>query len=54
MIIFTLFLGILLSVSTFLLGFTCGKFKGAKDGIDYCFEQRERKRVKEITELNKK
>lgn len=42
MIVFTLFLGILLSVSTFLLGFSCGKFKGAKDGIDYCFEQREK------------
>lgn len=42
MMIFTLCLGLALSVSTFLLGFTFGKFKGAKDGIDYCFEQREK------------
>lgn len=26
----------------FFLGFEFGKFKGAKDGIDYCFEQRKK------------
>lgn len=40
MIWFTLILGILLSICSFLSGYTCGKFKGAKEGIDYCFEQR--------------
>lgn len=38
MIIFTLILGIALSIATFLFGYTCGKIKGAKDGIDYCFD----------------
>ena len=42
MIFFTFFLAIIGMISTFLLGFSCGKFKGAKDGIDYCFEQIEK------------
>lgn len=49
MIIFTLILGILLMISSFLLGFTIGKFKGAKDGIDYCMERR----LKELKGNNK-
>lgn len=43
MIWFTLILGIALSIASFLLGFTAGKFRGAKEGIDYCFEQFEKK-----------
>ena len=45
MIYFTLILGILLSICNYLLGYTFGKFKGAKDGIDYCFKQRMREQL---------
>ena len=42
-----LFVLVLVSSSiSFFIGYTCGKLKGAKNGIDYCFEQREK-------ELNK-
>lgn len=47
MIYIALILVILLIICSFLLGYTFGKFKGAKDGIDYCFEQWEK-------ELNRK
>lgn len=43
MIYFTIILAILGMISSFGLGYTFGKFKGAKDGIDYCFEQMEKK-----------
>lgn len=39
------------SLISFFVGYTFGKFKGAKDGIDYCFEQWEKE---SIDSLNKK
>lgn len=43
MIYIALILVILLIICSFLFGYSLGKFKGAKDGIDYCFEQWEKK-----------
>ena len=33
----------LLVIVSFTIGFSIGKRKGAKDGIDYCFEKYEEK-----------
>lgn len=33
------------SLISFYIGYTFGKFKGAKDGIDYCFEQWEKNQL---------
>lgn len=35
----TLIIAIALMFICFQIGFTIGKFKGAKDGIDYCLER---------------